>query len=114
MRDLIDRQAAIEAICEHGTDLERRGIMVLAVSNHKQATVDLLESLPSAQQWIPVSERLPEECKQVLVCDDYQFIYVAEYEVFSDGVGRWSESTELLIIENVTAWMPLPEPWRGQ
>lgn len=49
MSDLISRDAAIKAICEHGTDLERRGIMVLSVSNHKQATVDLLESLPSAE-----------------------------------------------------------------
>lgn len=49
MDDLISRQAAIDAICEHGTDLERRGITVLAVANHKQATVDLLENLPSVQ-----------------------------------------------------------------
>lgn len=47
--DVISRQAAIDAICEHGTDLERRGITVLAVANHKQATVDLLENLPSVQ-----------------------------------------------------------------
>jgi len=59
MDDLISRQQAIDAICEHGTDLERRGITVLAVVNHKQATVDLLENLPSAQperktgRWIP-------------------------------------------------------------
>lgn len=47
--DMISRREAIKAICEHGTDLERRGIMVLAVANHKQVTVDLLETLPSAQ-----------------------------------------------------------------
>ena len=55
MDDLISRQAAIDAICEHGTDLERRGITVLSVANHKQATVDLLENLPSAERrgkWI--------------------------------------------------------------
>ena len=54
MDDLISRQAAIDAICEHGVDLERRGITVLAVVNHKQVTVDLLEKLPSAErhgQW---------------------------------------------------------------
>lgn len=50
MDDLIGRQAAINAICEHGTDLERRGITVLSVANHKQATVDLLENLPSAER----------------------------------------------------------------
>ena len=55
MDDLISIQAAIDAICEHGTDLERRGITVLSVANHKQATVDLLENLPSAERrgkWI--------------------------------------------------------------
>ena len=50
MDDLISRQAAIDAICEHGTDLERRGITVIAVVYHKQATVDLLENLPSAER----------------------------------------------------------------
>lgn len=50
MDDLISRQAAIDAICEHGVDLERRGITVLAVVNHKQVTVDLLEELPSAER----------------------------------------------------------------
>lgn len=49
MDDLISRQQAIDAICEHGTDLERRGITVLAVANHKQVTVDLLENLPTVQ-----------------------------------------------------------------
>lgn len=52
MDDLIRRHDAIDAICKHGTDLERSGITVLAVANHKQATVDLLEKLPSAQpEW---------------------------------------------------------------
>ena len=50
MSDLISRQAAINAICEHGTDLERRGITGLSVANHKQITVDLLEKLPSAER----------------------------------------------------------------
>lgn len=45
--DLISRQSAIDAVCEHWTDLERRGITILAVANHKQVTVDLLEKLPS-------------------------------------------------------------------
>ena len=57
--DLISRQAAIDAICEHGTDLERRGITVIAVVYHKQATVDLLENLPSAERrgrWIKTKD----------------------------------------------------------
>ena len=61
MSDLIDRQAALEAICEHGTDLERRGITILAVATHKQVTVDLLENLPSAEpkkgKWIATGRK---------------------------------------------------------
>lgn len=62
MSDYIDRQAAIDAICEHGTNLERRGITVLSVANVKQIMVDLLENLPSAEvepvkhgRWTPVT-----------------------------------------------------------
>lgn len=61
--DTIYRQAALDAICEHGTDLERRGITVLAVANHKQATVDLLENLPSAERrgrWEHYEHREPQ------------------------------------------------------
>lgn len=64
MRDLISRQAAIDAICEHGTGLERRGITVLAVVDHKQITVDLLETLPSAQPEII-------RCKDCVHADEY-------------------------------------------
>lgn len=63
MSILIRRQDAIDAICEHGTELERRGITVIAVANYKQATVDLLESLPIAQPEIV-------RCKD---CKHYQF-----------------------------------------
>ena len=71
MSDLISRQAAIDAICEHGTELERRGITVLSVANHKQVTVDLLENLPSAERhgkWID-----PEDstCYKCSVCGEY-------------------------------------------
>lgn len=57
--DTISRRAAIKAICEHGTELERRGITVLAVANHKQVTVDLLENLPAAERrgrWVKGDE----------------------------------------------------------
>lgn len=114
MNDLIDRQAAIDAICEHGTDLERIGITFIAVASHKQVTVDLLEQLPSAQRWIPCNwhtekESLPQECKSVLVCikgkSGYQInvSYRADYNRW-EGFGR----------ANVIAWMPLPEPYKGE
>lgn len=70
MSNLIDRQAAIKAICEHGTDLERIGITYIAVASHKQVTVDLLEQLPSTQSEIIRCK----DCKyweRKSICDGY-------------------------------------------
>lgn len=126
--DMISRQAAINAICEHGTGLERRGILVLSVATHKQATVDLLETLPSAQpepQWIPCSERLPEVSGRYLVTRGlkaagaiWNRVYIANYSdlmglrdymIFWDGnVGK----SDFVRFDDVIAWMPLPEPYK--
>ena len=130
MDDLISRQAAIDAICEHGTDLERKGITVLAVANHKQVTVDLLESLPSVQpkQWIPCSERLPiEDVKSYAPYDEHLSAFVMvtlkgqtwPYKKLTVKLARYSYSRNEWRIANnnlgeVIAWMPLPEPYKGE
>lgn len=73
--DTISRQTAIDAICEHGTDLERRGITVLSVANHKQVMVDVLENLPSAQSerktgWWILWNYPGEECAICSACGE--------------------------------------------
>ena len=58
-------------------------------------------------RWIPVTERLPEDTTEVLVCSG---IFAPFTEVaFYDGLwySAWDGETE---IESVTHWMPLPEP----
>lgn len=94
MSDLISRRVAIDAVCEHGTDLERRGITVLSVANHKQATVDLLEQLPSAQ---PEQRLLAEDdyacCAQIdpevkcLSCGHH--IAERPFEVYCNIMCKW-------------------------
>lgn len=109
--DTIRRQAAIDAVEKESQVDGAYGYM------DTKSIVDLLMDLPSVQRWIPVSERLPEEKKQVLVCDAYGFIYTAECEVISDDEWldwRWYESVEYRPMDDVVAWMPLPEPWKGE
>ena len=55
--------------------------------------------------WIPVEERLPGNGETAL-CTDGHSIYLVEYKADSDAaVGD---------IDGITAWMPLPEPYRAE
>lgn len=105
MKDLIERQAAIEAVSK-GCQ-EWRGIFGMCEEN--------ILALPSAQpeqQWIPCSERLPEHGGRYLIS-------------VLDGINRrttvapylprcktWA-MTGRMAYWKVIAWMPLPEPYMG-
>ena len=47
MGDPIDRQAAITAICEDGTWLERQGCTEITMCERKQRDADILSELPT-------------------------------------------------------------------
>lgn len=61
------------------------------------------------ERWIPVSEGCPIMGVDVLVCTSTGCIYTS----FLDSRGEWcfSECGDV-IIESVTAWMPMPEPYK--
>ena len=63
-------------------------------------------------QWIPVSERLPEDGKEVQVTSGFEetCIYVTDGK-FSSRFGGWVSAWDNLPLCDVTAWMPLPEPY---
>ena len=62
-------------------------------------------------RWIPVSERLPEECSGVLVyCPENKNIFLAYLEI-----GKWyifSPNADDPLYETVVAWMPLPKLYK--
>lgn len=96
MSDLISRQDAIDAIQKA---YDRETLLYRFVRGIATKT---LNNLPSANQWIPCSERLPEEDGRYL-CTYSDFGVCVDFGLYTDG--QW-------IIEPV-AWMPLPEPWKG-
>ena len=68
----------------------------------------------SKPKWIPVSERLPEESVEVLVCSDNGDIEVADcyYSTEIEGMTVWLTSGWRF--GKVIAWMPLPEPYKRE
>ena len=57
-------------------------------------------------KWIPVSERLPEELKNVLAYTDVgSFVETAHWTGY-----RWEKTWDFEDLYGVTHWMPLPEP----
>ena len=66
------------------------------------------------QRWIPVTERLPEEKREVLVSTKDGYLNIAFLETLSTGDLEWTDVIEYFQIPNVAAWMPLPEPYKGR
>ena len=98
MDDLISRQAALDAL-----EWKWAG----------KAAFDAIKALPTAEkkgEWIPVSERLPEEDGSYLVCGAKGGIYHANRRgVWWTQVGCGGK-----LVPTVVAWMPLPEPYKGE
>ena len=112
MNRLISSQAAIDAFYEMASDIDH----LCTVGDY----VHVLETLSTAkpeQRWIPCSERLPEEGRRVIVYDNERTcIYIASYEANRYYRGSYWEDDEGLIcdFEEISAWMPLPEPYRKE
>ena len=72
----------------------------------------------SEPRWIPCSERLPEigekgTSDMVLLCWSDGQRTVGAYQGNRTFVGQaWPEARSCRV--TVTAWMPLPNPWKGE
>lgn len=113
--DTISRQAAIEAITDERIATNMDSVYDSELHRCKRATHRILASLPSAKQWIPVTERLPEDVQigeeypNVVFCTKEK-TYTGFYEYYLGG--RWWTTDCDEVVDGVIAWMPLPEPYK--
>ena len=78
---------------------------------------DVIEKKITAQEWIPVSERLPEKGGWYLVTWEDQFETVRRVAVseFIEPKGLTDiRHFEGFVMNEIIAWMPLPEPYRPE
>lgn len=140
MSDLIDRQNAIDALkkiifthlfeCGEyiGEDTREFSIM------NAEKALDEIENIPSAEpepKWIPCNARMPEEREWVgtkrfgtTVSDEVYVTFenpkgerFCKHLSFQNGkLSSFDQSTIDAFYPEAKpiAWMPLPEPWRGE
>lgn len=80
------------------------------VINDMANEIARLEEKLAEREWIPCSERLPTR-------DDGDGVLVSTTKAFGglvEVISIWTSSVELYYQKGwVTAWMPLPQPYRG-
>lgn len=88
--------------------------MLLRLADECQAIIELIDKQPKVNEWIPCSERLPDDKDYVLICaaGPDEGVFIAYYVEESN---KWLyETDEGLYYEvHVLAWMPLPDPYQA-
>lgn len=99
MIGLISKQDAVNAVSEYAlthTDLD---------ADKLNGLVNVIMKLPEPQRWIPVSEKLPDDGRTVLVTDWGETDFGKRHD------GRWW-NCDGDVLKDVSAWMALPEPYK--
>ena len=104
--DTISRQAAIDAL-EKVADLYYYNEAWNYAIGRAEMEIEKLSSVQQEPPWIPCSERMPDNDESVLISNSHG-VTKAWWN------GRFWTSIAVKKYKTVTAWMPLPEPYRGE
>ena len=124
--DCISRQDAIDMLCAVcGKDCDKSEFVYNAPQDEQVILCPehyCFCTLPSAQpeqRWIPVTERLPDNGRQVLVYARSVHYALAKYDEMREADGTYRKQwvtfdawKPYYTIKEVIAWMPLPTAYR--
>lgn len=96
--DAVSRQAVLKEIPALWNS---NGDKDYCMETLRDFVVEMPSVTPTRKEWIPVSERLPEENGGYLVTVMGAYVTTA---LWVGNAGYWSK---------ITAWMPLPQPYKA-
>lgn len=65
-----------------------------------------------AQEWTPISQKPPEDRQDCIVSTDASEMLFATFYEYSHGYNF--DTWGLDCVGEITAWMPLPDPYKGE
>ena len=106
--DAISRQATLEPY----KVLNDTDTLCVALIRANIMQQPLVTPQPKVDRWIPVSERLPEKNVEVLATTEWGAVTISE--MYSANDWFIYEGTTNAETDEIVAWMPLPQPYKGE
>lgn len=109
--DAVSRDA-LDILIEEAQTAWLRGDVLLMYPALKKGLQKIPPVTPEQPGWIPTSERLPEDDVYVLATTAWDDVTIAERY----NGDKWfiNEGTGNATSDDITAWMPLPAPYRAE
>lgn len=107
--DLIERQATIDAFIKYVADGYAES------PDDFEGYMSIIRDMPSAQpepQWIPCEDVLPHPGARVIVWARHTRLGVETSDILRYHGEKYGWENKDIC--TVIAWLPLPEPWRGE
>lgn len=121
---MIDEKKLIEDLKKNNFDVLMSDAECFGLEKCTENIIELINEQPKVGEWIPCSERVPElhrvdmesEGEYYMISDsviitDGERVSISEYEIDDEDCRGWL-AHDFEEIEDVIAWMPIPEPHR--
>lgn len=110
---MIDEKKLIEDLKKNNFDVLMSDAECFGLEKCTENIIELINEQPKVGEWIPCSERFPEESGTYIVNAIENHIVHVTFAKWMPRMKRWNLSGNRSYWK-VTAWMPLPKPYRPE